>query len=145
MRFHMRFHTYELLFAALAAGGGSASDSFQVETAFDFHWLKAQAFIYDANGLGVSTLQWPNVEVLLQDGATAQQLSNRAASIPALFGTGQIPYILPKPHRIGAGATFNATAKNLHAANAYSVRLLFSGIHVKAGTPLVANRRRRAS
>lgn len=128
-----RFHTYELTFAALAAGGGFSQQSFLVETLYDFWWLKSEAFIYDVNGLQVSTLQSPNLEVVLQDGMSQQQLSNQAVAVAGVFGTGQIPYILPMPHVIQGGATFSATVTNRHLAIAYSVRLLFSGIHVAKG------------
>ena len=40
--------------------------------------------------------------------ASQQQLSNQASSIHNMFGSGQIPYILPKPHVVKGGATFNA-------------------------------------
>ena len=136
MQQQQRFHSYELNFSALTAATGSGQDSFLVESNYDFYWMKSEAFVYDAAGLGVSTLQWPNIEVLMQDGASQQQLSNRAVALASLFGTGQIPYILPKPHAVYGGATFNATVYNKHTTTAYSVRLLFSGIHVDRGAPL---------
>ncbi len=126
-----RIHTYELTYAAVAAAAASSSPAqFQVEADYDFFWIKSSAFVYDAAGLGVSRLQWPNLEVVMQDGKSAQQLSNQAASIGALFGSGEIPFILPKPHRIPGGATFSATVTNRHTTTAYSVRLCFTGIHV---------------
>ena len=134
-----RFHTYQLAYANLGvsagseAAGGSATDSFLVETAYDFWWLKAQAFISTfATGQGIVTTTLPLLTVLMQDGSSQQQLSNEAVPIAAQFGTGEIPYILPQPHIIAGGATFNATVTNL-ATTAYSVRLLFSGVHVAKG------------
>ena len=134
-----RFHTYELTFANLAvsagneAAGGSSQQSFLVETAYDFWWLKSQAFISTyATGQGIVTTTLPLLNVLMQDGSSQQQLSNQAQAIASIFGTGQIPYILPQPHVVAGGATFNATVTNL-STTIYSVRLQFSGVHVERG------------
>lgn len=133
-----RFQSYELTFSALAASTGSDQKSFQVEVDYDFWWTKAQAFVFDAAGLGVSRLQWPNIEVLLQEGASNQQLVSQATSINSLFGSGEIPFILPKPHPIQGGSTLVATVTNKHTTTAYSVRLCFSGVQVLRGEPLRA-------
>jgi len=131
-----RFFTYELTLGPLIAATGQDTDTFQVQAAYDFYWFKSAAFIFDANGLGVSTLQWPNIDVLLQDGSTTEQMSDQAASVNSLFGTGQIPFILPQPHKIDAGSSFNVSVFNRHASVAYSVRLAFSGVHVFKGQSL---------
>lgn len=135
-----RYFTYELTMGPLVAATGQDTDTFQVQAAYDFYWFKSEAYVYDANGLGVSTSQWPNIEVLLQDGSTTEQMSNQSASISSMFGTGQIPFILPQPHRIDAGSSFNVSVVNRHATIAYSVRLAFSGVHVFRGTPLIQAR-----
>lgn len=127
---------YVMNFAALAANNVAAStgqDSFQVDSGYDFWWMKAEAFVFDANGLGVSTLQWPRLTVLLSDGVSQQQLSDEAVAVQSIFGTGQIPYILPQPHKVEATATMNATVTNFHTVTAYSVQLVFSGLHVQKG------------
>lgn len=131
-----KFFAYELTCASLAAATGADSKSFNVNSAYDFYWFKSAAFVYDSNGLGVSTLQWPMLEVQLQDGSTTEQMTNQAAAINSLFGTGEIPYILPQPHFIAAGATFTAKVNNKHASIVYSVRLQFQGVHVFKGQPL---------
>lgn len=140
-----RFHTYPLLFSALAAAGGNDSKSFQVETGYDFLWVKAQAFVYDVNGLGVDPDLWPRLVVTLQDGSTQQAITTGETPIHSLFGSGSLPFILPAPHRIVGGATFNATVFNRHATVAYSVYLALSGVHVEAGAALPARLRRRAA
>jgi len=127
-----RFHSYVLSFAAIVAGA-NAPLSFQVDTGFDFIWMKSQAFIFDADGLGVSRLQLPRLTAVLQDGSTKQQITDGEVSIAALFGSGEIPYILPMRHRIIGGATFNATVFNHHNATTFGVDLVFSGAHVQRG------------
>ncbi len=130
-----RFFSYELTMGPMAAAAGD-TDTFQVKADYDFYWFKSEAFVYDANGLGVATTQWPLIEVMLQDGGSTEQLMNQAVAVNSVFGTGAIPYILPQPHRIPAGSSFNATATNKHATIAYSVRLCFSGVHVLKGQSL---------
>ena len=132
-----RFHSYRLLFAALAAAANQPA-SFQVETDYDFYWVKAEFFAYD--GAGTAT-KLPLATVLLQDGSTAQQLSNATLPVSALFGSGEIPFILPAPHLVKAGSTFNATVYNISAATVYTVYLVFSGLHVPMGTVLASARR----
>ncbi len=127
-----RFHNYVLSSAAIAAGGQQVL-TFLVDTGYDFIWMKSQAFVYDANGLQVSTLLMPRLTVNLQDGSSKQQVNDGEVPIAALFGTGQIPYILPVRHRIRGGMVFNATVFNRHAATAFSVDLVFSGSHVVLG------------
>lgn len=145
-----RFANYELTFAALAASTGSSQQSFQVESNYDFWWIKAEAYVYDSAGLGVSRLQWPNLEVLISEGASNQQLMNQAVSLNSIFGSGEIPYILPRPHTIQGGSTLTATVYNKHATIAYSARLCFSGVLKLRGGPVMGAveastfRRRRA-
>lgn len=131
-----RFANYETTHAAMAAATGSSQQSFQIESNYDFWWIKATAFVYDAAGLGVSRLQWPNLEVLLSEGASNQQLMNQAVSLNSLFGSGEIPFILPKPHTIQGGSTLTATVYNKHTTTAYSARLCFSGVLKLRGAPV---------
>lgn len=137
MQAGQRFHSHSLLYAAIAAGANSPQ-SFQVETDYDFYWIKAQFFAYD--GAGTAT-KLPLATVLLQDGSTKQQLSNANVPVPALFGSGEIPYILPSPHLVKAGSTFNATVFNISAATVYTVYLVFSGLYVPVGTVLASSQR----
>lgn len=130
-----RFFTYEVTLGPMAAAGSDVKN-FQVQAAYDFYWMKSEAFVYDANGLGVSTLQWPRISITLQDGSTTEQMTSQAAAVASIFGTGQIPFILPQPHLIVGGSNFSVTATNNHASIAYSVSLAFSGIHTFKGMPL---------
>jgi hypothetical protein len=127
-----RFHSYVLSSAAILFGANQQLN-FQVDTGYDFIWMKAQAFIYDVNGLQVSTLQLPRLTVVLTDGATKQSITDNEVPIATIFGTGQIPFILPVRHRIVGGATFNAQVINRHGATTFSVDLVFSGSHVERG------------
>lgn len=137
MQAGQRFHSYRLLYAALAAAG-NAPASFQVETDYDFYWVKAEFFAYDGGGVATKL---PLATVTLQDGSTSQQLSNATLPVAAVFGSGEIPYILPAPHLVKAGSTFNATVYNVSAATVYTIYLVFSGLHVPVGTVIPSARR----
>lgn len=137
MRAGQRFHNYRLLFTAIAAGA-NAPASFVVETDYDFYWIKAQFFAVTSAGVA---LKDPQLTVLLQDGSTSQHLSNATVPVPAQFGSGEIPFILPAPHLVKGGATFNATVYNVSAATIYTVYLVFSGLHVPVGTVLASAQR----
>ena len=133
MRPDQRFHTYELEYDSLAAGASQAQ-SFTVETLYDFWIFKQQAFVLDV-AMEVQAIDgtMPMIDVLMQDGSSQAQLSNKPLALAAVFGTGQIPYILPQPHLIPAGAQFTVTVTNRHSANDYTIRLQFSGVHVPPG------------
>jgi len=140
-----RFHDYPLTFGPLAFAGGNDIKSFQVETGYDFAWLKASAFVFDANGLGVAPDSWPRLTCLLSDGSTQLQISTGEQAIGNLFGAGRYPYILPIPHILRGGQTLTAQVFNRHTATAYSVTLSFSGVFgpVGSGAELQVGSRRR--
>lgn len=128
-----RFQSYELVFAAIAANGGSGQANFLVETAYDFWWTKAQAFVYDSTNAPVAQ---PLATCILQAGSTAQQLMQSEVSVSNIFGTGQLPFILPAMHKIEGGTNFLATVYNRHPTAIYTVKLAFSGVIVAHGQSL---------
>lgn len=137
MQAGQRLHHYTMLYPAMAPAA-VLPQSFQVETDYDFYWIKAEFFAYDAAGAATKS---PLLAVLLQDGSSAQQLSNIYPPVAAVFGSGEIPYILPAPHLVKAGSTFNATVRNDSGAVTYTLYLVFSGLHVPAGTVLPSAQR----
>ena len=137
------FHTYILNFPTLAINGGTLQQQFQVETAYRFEMMKLSAFVYDAAGLGVSENVLPRLGVLLQDGATSRNLISGEAPLRTLFGTGELPFILPARHKVIGGATFLASVFNRHTAIVYSVVLAFSGILIPVNAPEIVRARAR--
>lgn len=69
----------------------------------------------------------PNVTVQVNATGSGRNMFNIAAAIPAIFGTGQLPFILPRAYLLPAASTIQITLANYDAAAAYNVTLTFSG------------------
>lgn len=123
-------YTYELAFAAIAAAGGQQSNSFQVEANSDFilHKLSYMADVAVAAQTD-STRIVPLATVLLTNSGTARQMMNAAVPIPSLFGTGQLPFILPASFLLKGNTTFTAQVTSyVVAGTVYNIRLSFHGV-----------------
>lgn len=123
-------YTYQLNFAALAAAGGQASNSFQVEANSDFI-LHKLSYIADiaAAAQTDSTRVIPLVTVLLTNSGTARQMMNAAVPIASLFGNGQLPFILPASFLLKGNTTFTAQVTSyVVAGTVYNIYLSFHGV-----------------
>ena len=121
------FYTHQASFAALAAAG---SDSFEIkiEADSDFFWYKATYFADIAAAAQTdSTRVVPLCTVLVTDGGSDRQLMRSPVPVSSIFGTGEIPFILPSPHRFEANSTVSIAVANFDAASTYNLRLLFIG------------------
>lgn len=121
------FFVYELDFASIAAGG-SATASFTIQADSDFLLTKLayHPTIADA-AYNDSTRPIPNASILIQDTGSGRNLMNTAVPLDAIFGTGQLPFILPRQRIFVANSTVNVTINNFDAANATKLRLSFIG------------------
>ena len=128
------FYSYTVLFVSIAPAA-VPSLPFQTDTDSDFFWMKSTMFADIAGAAQTdSSRVLPLLKVLLQDGASSRQLMKEELPVAALFGSGEIPYILPVPHRIAPGSTFNVSVRNYSAATTYAnVYLVFSGVKVYLG------------
>lgn len=121
------FYIYPITFAALAAGG-SASSTINIQSDADFFCYKTTYFADIAAAAQTdSSRVIPLVTVLITDTASDQQLMQAPVPVPAMFGTGEIPFILPAPHRFRASGTIGIQVTNFDAASAYNLRLMFIG------------------
>lgn len=112
------YFTYEVDFTAAIAASGNAVGSFTIQADSDFLWTKA-AFIQ--TGAGVPA-------ILIQDTGSGRNLMNQAVPVASMFGTGQLPFILPRQRIFVARAVVNVTITNLDAANPINtLRLSFIG------------------
>lgn len=122
------FFTYELDFSALAASA-TATQTIQIQADSDFIWQKA-CYVADiaAAAQTDSARVIPLVTVLLTDSGAGRQLMNSAVPIPALFGTGQIPFILPRPRIFRAQSVVTVQVTSYVAAGTtYNLRLSLIG------------------
>lgn len=124
--------TYTALFIGLAAG---ANATFNINIQADSDFL-IQAQAYHANTANAaqtaSNFVYPLATVLLTDSGSGRQFMDAAVSIPAIFGNGQFPFVLPQPKLMSARSTLVVTAANYDAAAAYNLRLYFIGVKLFA-------------
>ena len=121
------FYVYESQAIGLAPAA-SANDTIQIE-ADSIFILQKLAYHADiaAAAFTDSTRPVPNVTVQLTDTGSGRQLFNEPIPIPSIFGTGQLPGILPNPRLFERNSTIQVAYTNFDAAATYNIRLAFVG------------------
>lgn len=118
---------YEVDFSALAAAA-SSTQTFTVQADSDFLWTKATMFADIAAAAQTdSTRVIPLCTVLIQDTGSGRNLMNSAVPVSSLFGTGELPLILPRQRLFISRAQVSITMTNFSAATTYNVRLSLIG------------------
>lgn len=123
------FTVYEADFAALAVGVQQVQ-VIQIQADANFRWIKS-AFLAD---IGVAletqaTMVVPLVTVQITDAFSGRQLFNNPVPVPNVFGTGQIPFILPLPRIFAANTSITVAATNYAVGGTvYNLRLSFIGV-----------------
>ena len=97
---------YSVAGAASALAAGAVNVPFQVTIQADADFLILNQ-TYDCNT------------------ANAARTAN---TVPALFGNGQFPYVMPQPKYLQAKATLLVLVSNYDAAAGYNLRLSFNGV-----------------
>ncbi len=128
------FFVYEADFNALAAAA-SANNNINVQADSDF---LLQKITYQADIAGgaqtSSTVVIPLCTIQITDGGSGRSLFALPAPIPNIFGTGQIPFILPTPKVFAAKSTITVILANYSNATTYNIRLSFIGAKLFNGT-----------
>lgn len=121
------YFIYEVDFASIAANA-SSTGQINVEADSDFVWQKA-CYFADVAGAQQqqSTREIPLCSVLITDSGSGRQLMNSAVPLTAMFGTGDLPFILPQPKIFVARSTISVQVANFSAATTYRIRLSFIG------------------
>lgn len=109
------FFTYSVLFEGVLAGS-SSSGSIQIEADSDFQVQKLTVVAEIADTVSVL----PNATVTIIDTGSGRQLMNQATPVAGLFGTGQLPFILPTPKIFLARSTISFTLANIDAADDFT-------------------------
>ncbi len=133
MAIKKRFFSYSVIALAIASGG-TADKSFQIESDAHFILQKMTCFADVAAAAQTdSSRVLPLVTLLITDSGSSRQMMDAPLPIPALMGTGELPYILPTPHKFSANSTVSIALANYDAALAYNLYLVFSGVKVWQG------------
>ena len=110
--------------------GGTGFDNIQIEADSDFIWQKATYTALakaDPEAVTESSRIIPAATVLLTDTGSGRQLSDEAQNIPGMFGTGELPFILPTPRLMQARTTLQVAFSNLDQNTGVDIRLMFIG------------------
>lgn len=122
------FFVYSLVYASLAPGAAN-TQNLSIQADSDFI---VQKMAFGANLAGASqtdsTRIIPLATLLIVDSGSGRQLMNIAVDFSSIFGTGQLPFILPQPKIFLAQTNIAVTLTNVSAAETYNIRLSFIGL-----------------
>lgn len=114
-------------FVTLGAGA-TLTQNINIQADSDF-CLQKLTFQADLAGVAqtASGVIVPNVNVLITDSGSGRQLMNNVLPLTLIFGTGQIPFILPKPKWFAANSNVVIALTSFEAAVTPSIQLAFIG------------------
>ncbi len=128
------FFTYSLDFAIGPGESQSQNISIQADSNFVIQKLCYQADMGPGtNALTNASRIIPLVTLLITDSGSGRQLMSAPVSLVNLFGTGEIPFILPQPKMFVARSTVTVTLANFSASNGYHINLAFIGTKIFQG------------
>lgn len=121
--------------AGLAAAGQSATN-IQIQADSDF-LIEKLSFNADIAGATQteSTRLLPNVSVLLTNTGSGRQLMNLQMPLTGLFGSGELPMILPRQYLLPASSTLQIQLVSFEAAIVPFITLNFIGRKLYWGQP----------
>jgi len=127
MRINKDFYVYEQDFDGLASGS-SATGNINIQADSDFILQKLTLFA-DVNGAAqVSGSRIvPLCALQVTDSGSGRQLFESAVPVPAIFGNGELPFILPTPKLFPARSTITLNVANFSASTTYNLKFAFIG------------------
>ncbi len=124
------FYVYEEDFGSIAAGA-SATGNVNIQADSDFVLQKLTYFADIGTAIQTdSSRVIPLLTVQITDSGSGRNLMESAVPVSNLFGTGQLPFILPQPKLFQSRTTINITIVNFSSATTYGLRLSLVGYKV---------------
>jgi len=123
------FYSYGAYVSTLAVNS-SQTTSIQIEADSDFEIIKLTYSAFDDvnTAITAATNPVPIANILLTDTGSGRQLMNIPIPIASLFGTAELPFILPKSKILFARSVLALTFYNLSGAVAYDrIAVTFHG------------------
>ena len=123
------FFVYEAQATAIPIATNQ-TDTIQIQSDADFIWQKATYFSSDAAAAAAvtsATRNLPNLLVQITDTGSNRQLFFNPIPIVNVFGTGELPFILPNPRLFMKTSTIQVDFTSFEAAATPTVRLSFIG------------------
>lgn len=122
--------------AAAIAPAGTSNINIQIQADSDFLIEKLS---FNADIAGASQTEsgrlLPNVSVLLTNTGSGRQLMNQQFPLTGLFGSGELPFILPRQYLLPASSTLNIQMVSFEAAVSPFITLNFIGRKLYWGNP----------
>lgn len=110
------------------AAGSTAQGSIQIQADSLFQWERAAYYADIANAAFLdSTRPIPNVSVQIVDSGSGRQLFQTPQPVASVFGTGELPFLLPTPRWFKPNSQIQIQLTNFDAAVTYNIRLSFIG------------------
>ena len=126
------YFTYELVYSTVGglAPAATVPLTVTIDSDGDFFWTKGCVFADVANdGTTESAKEVPNLTVLITDGTTQRNMSNVPVSVPNLFGSAQLPFILPVAKYFAGRSLITLTVANVSDNKTYtSIRFSLHGV-----------------
>lgn len=124
------FFAYSLTFTGLLSGT-AAQGAIQIQSDSDFELTKFTMFADIALAAETeATRVLPLVTIQITDTGTGRALFSSPMPVPAVFGDGRIPFILPVPKIFSANASVAIQVANFAAATDYNLRVLLVGAKI---------------
>ena len=127
------FFVYQVNLASIA-GAANASSTVNIRADADFIIHKFTLYADIAAAVQTeSTRVLPAVTLQITDTGPGRQFFSDVVPLAALFGSGELPFILPGPRRVAANSTLLFTWANISAATTYRIYLSLIGqqIYIK--------------
>lgn len=110
------------------AAGATVTINVQIDAGAPFLIVNQSYDANTANAARTAANQVvPNAIVLITDTGSNRTLMDVATPIPAIFGSGQFPFILAEPKLMQANSQLQCAITNIDAAAGYNIRLCFNG------------------
>lgn len=127
------FFVYDVIFLTLTAGT-TQTNNIQIQADSDFEIQKLTAQVFQTLGADQSNTVTQAISILATDTGTGRQLSDIAVPLSAMFGTAQLPFILPNTKILAARSILAIQATNYSSAVSYArIQLSFIGRKIFRG------------
>lgn len=121
------FYVYQEDFSGLVFAT-SATGNINIQADSDFVLQKITFFADIAAAAQTDdTRVIPLVTMQVTDSGSGRNLFESPVAVPSLFGTGELPFILPTPKLFSARSTITIAVANFSVATTYNLRFSFIG------------------
>lgn len=122
------YFVYNASFEALNSGTAQTK-SINIQSDSDFELIKMTQFTSEAGnaGFNVNGQIIPLAKFQLVDGGSGQHLFDNPTPVPAVFGSGELPFILPERRVFAANATLHLELTNFSSDTNYDIDLALIG------------------